>query len=109
MSPHLRSLHWLPVKQRIKFKWCLLIFKTLKFGLPPYFSPYILFHIHVKYQLGVVLHLSTYLVVMSPSIEIFTNPSCTLIIVLLLVARWSGIASLKKYVVVILYILFGVN
>ena len=40
MSPHLRSLHWLPVKQRIKFKWCLLIFKTLKFGLPPYFSPY---------------------------------------------------------------------
>ena len=40
MSPHLRSLHWLPVKQRITFKWCLLIFKTLKFGLPPYFSPY---------------------------------------------------------------------
>ena len=39
-SPHLRSLHWLPVKQLIKFKWCLLIFKTLKFGLPPYFSPY---------------------------------------------------------------------
>ena len=40
MSPHLRSLHWLPVKQCIKFKWCLLIFKTLKLGLPPYFSPY---------------------------------------------------------------------
>ena len=40
MSPHLRSLHWLPVKQRIKFKWCLLIFKILKLGLPPYFSPY---------------------------------------------------------------------
>ena len=38
-SPHLRSLHWLPVKQRIKFKWCLLIFKNLKLGLPPYFSP----------------------------------------------------------------------
>ena len=40
MSPHLRSLHWLPVKQRIKFKWCLIMFKVLKLGLPPYFSPY---------------------------------------------------------------------
>ena len=40
MSPHLRVLLWLPVKQFIKFKWCLLIFKTLKFGLLPYFSPY---------------------------------------------------------------------
>ena len=40
MSPHLKSLHWLPVKQRIKFKWRLLIFKTLKLGLPPYFSQY---------------------------------------------------------------------
>ena len=40
MSPHLRSLYWLPVKQLIKFKWCLLIFKTLKLGLPPYFGKY---------------------------------------------------------------------
>ena len=40
---------------------------------------HILFHIHVKYLLGVVLHLSTYLVVMlSLSREIFTNQSCTL-------------------------------
>ena len=31
---HLRSLHWLPVKQRIKFKWCLLMFTILKFELP---------------------------------------------------------------------------
>ena len=56
-----------------------------------------------------MLHLSTYLVVMSLSIEIFTNSSCTLILVLLLVARWSGIASLKKYVVVILYIYYSVS
>ena len=110
MSPHLRSLHWLPVKQRIKFKWCLLIFKTLRFGLPPYFGPYFVPYTCNGYLLDVVLHLNTYLVMMlSPSIEIFTNPSCTLIIVLLLVARWSGIASLKGCVVVILYILFGVN
>ena len=40
MSPHLRSLCWPPVKQRIKFKWCLLIFKVLKLGLSLYFSPY---------------------------------------------------------------------
>ena len=40
MSLHLRSLHWLSVKQRVKFKWCLLIFKVLKLGLPPYFGPY---------------------------------------------------------------------
>ena len=39
MFPHLRTLHWLPMKQRIKFKCCLL-FKVLKLGLPPYFIPY---------------------------------------------------------------------
>ena len=40
MSPHLKSLHWLPIKQRIEFKWFLLIFKAIKLGLPPYFQPY---------------------------------------------------------------------
>lgn len=40
MSPHLKSFHWLPVKQRIDFKQCLLSFKILKSGLPPYFCPY---------------------------------------------------------------------
>ena len=109
ISPHLRSLHWLPVKERVKFKWCLLIFKTLKLGLPPYFSQY-LFHVHVKYLPGIVFHKKTCLIVMlSLSIEIFTNPICTLKIVLLLVAGRYGIASLKKHVVVILYILFSVN
>ena len=41
---HLIDLHWLPVRQRIDFKWCLIIFKCLQTGLPPYFqsglSPY---------------------------------------------------------------------
>ena len=46
MSPHLRSLHWLPVKHCIKFQWCLLIFKILKLGLPPYFSPYFVPYIY---------------------------------------------------------------
>ena len=40
MSPHLKALHWLPVEHRISFKWFLLIFKTLKTGLPQYFQPY---------------------------------------------------------------------
>ena len=26
MSPHLKALHWLPIRQRIDFKWYLLIF-----------------------------------------------------------------------------------
>ena len=87
ISPHLRSLHGLPVKERITFKWYLLIFKTLKFGLPPYFIPNLIPYTF-KISTGVVLHLSTYLVVMlSLSIEIFTNPSCTMIIVFLLVAH----------------------
>jgi len=40
MSPHLKSLHWLPIRQRIDFKWYLLIFKIIHYKLPPYFNPY---------------------------------------------------------------------
>lgn len=40
MSPHLKALHWLPIKQRIQFKWGLLIYKVIKLGLPRYFGPY---------------------------------------------------------------------
>ena len=40
MSPHLKSLHWLPIRQRIEFKWFLLIYKIVHFGLPPYFCSY---------------------------------------------------------------------
>ena len=40
MSPHLKSLHWLPVKQRIDFKRYLLTYKIINSGLPPYFCPY---------------------------------------------------------------------
>ena len=36
ITPHLIDLHWLPVRQRIDFKWCLLIFKCLQTGIPPY-------------------------------------------------------------------------
>ena len=57
MSPHLRLLYWLPVKQHVKFKWFLLIFKTFKLRLTHYLV-HILFHIHVKYLPGVVLQYS---------------------------------------------------
>ena len=94
MCPHLRSLHWLPVKQRIKFKWCLLIFKTLKFGLPPYFSPYF-----VPYTCKISTSAPSKHILSRDVVHFNRNihkPSCTLIIVLLLVARWSGITSLKS-------------
>lgn len=35
-SPSLIDLHWLPVKGRIEFKVCLLVFKVLKFRQPQY-------------------------------------------------------------------------
>ena len=44
MSPHLKALHWLPIRQRIDFKWFLLIYKFINTGLPPYFSDYFVPH-----------------------------------------------------------------
>ena len=44
MSPHLKSLHWLPIRQRIDFKWYLLMFKIVHYRLPPYFTPYFIPH-----------------------------------------------------------------
>ena len=41
VSPILKSLHWLPVKQRIIFKTLLLIYKFLTTGKPKYFAPYL--------------------------------------------------------------------
>ena len=36
ITPFLIQLHWLPIKARIEFKICLLVFKILKFGQPKY-------------------------------------------------------------------------
>ena len=41
VSPILKSLHWLPVKQRIIFKTLLLLHKFLTSGKPKYFAPYL--------------------------------------------------------------------
>ena len=35
-TPFLIELHWLPIKARIEFKICLIVFKALKFGQPVY-------------------------------------------------------------------------
>ena len=41
VSPILKSLHWLPVQQRIIFKTLLLTYKFLTTGKPKYFAPYL--------------------------------------------------------------------
>ena len=41
ITPVLKSLHWLPVQYRIKFKTATIIFKFLHTGLPKYFSPHL--------------------------------------------------------------------
>ena len=41
VSPILKFLHWLPVKQRIIFKTLLFIYKFLSIGEPKYFAPYL--------------------------------------------------------------------
>ena len=38
ISPILKELHWLPIKQRIKYKIILLVFKSLNKLAPPYLS-----------------------------------------------------------------------
>ena len=32
------NLHWLPIKARIEFKICLIVFKALRFGQPKYIA-----------------------------------------------------------------------
>ena len=41
ISPILRSLHWLPVRQRIVFKTATIVYKVLKSGFPTYLSQHI--------------------------------------------------------------------
>ena len=42
ITPVLKSLHWLPIKQRIIFKTATIIFKYLHSHMPYYFSPYLI-------------------------------------------------------------------
>ena len=41
ITPTLKSLHFLPVKQRIIFKTLLLVYKFLTTGKPKYFTPHL--------------------------------------------------------------------
>ena len=45
-KPLLKSLHWLPIKSRIKFKLNLLTYKALFMGTPPYLSDLLHFEKH---------------------------------------------------------------
>jgi len=40
MTPFLRQLHWLPVRQRITFKTAVLVYKCQHGMAPPYLSAY---------------------------------------------------------------------
>jgi hypothetical protein len=42
ITPHLRSLHWLPIKQRIDFKIAVLVYKCLTGCAPKYLSEHII-------------------------------------------------------------------
>ena len=41
LTSTLRTLHWLPVRQRIIFKTLVLVYKYLTTGQPKYFAPYL--------------------------------------------------------------------
>ena len=41
ITPALKSLHWLPIRQRIRFKTATLIYKFLHTGKPAYFGPHL--------------------------------------------------------------------
>ena len=44
ITPILKSLHWLPIKYRIIFKTCTLVFKYINTGLPKYFDSCLSFY-----------------------------------------------------------------
>ena len=48
ISPILTKLHWLPVKQRIKFKIATITFKTLQNKQPSYLSDLLQYHIPTR-------------------------------------------------------------
>ena len=41
ITSSLKTLHWLPIRQRIIFKTLVLVYKFLKTGQPKYFAPYL--------------------------------------------------------------------
>ena len=50
------KLHWLPIKARIEFKICLIVFKALRFGQPKYIAdmlspPVTISHLRVVHTL----------------------------------------------------------
>ena len=46
ITPTLKKLHWLPIKQRIDYKLCLLTYKTLTYQQPTYLYNSLLFPSH---------------------------------------------------------------
>ena len=44
ITSSLKTLHWLPIRQRIIFKTLVLVYKYLTTGQPKYFAPYLSLH-----------------------------------------------------------------
>ena len=51
ITPILNKLHWLPIKQRIDYKLCLLTYKTLQIQQPTYFYNSLSFPSHSLYKI----------------------------------------------------------
>ena len=72
ITPTLKSLHWLPVKQQIIFKTLVLIYKYLTTGKPNYFSPY-LSYIHLLLKQNIVIQKRCFSKFPSTALQ-FINP-----------------------------------
>lgn len=58
ITPSLRHLHWLPVKHRITFKICLIVFKALHYNKPIYIRNMLNIQLNNRYSLrrrGIIL------------------------------------------------------
>ena len=57
ITPTLKKLHWLPIKQRIDYKLCLLTYKTLTNQQPTYLYNTIIFHFrHTLFLHDLLIH-----------------------------------------------------
>ena len=57
ITPILKKLHWLPIKQRIDYKLCLLTYKTLTNQQPTYLYNSIVFHfLHILFLQDLLIH-----------------------------------------------------
>ena len=57
ITPTLKKLHWLPIKQRIDYKMCLFTYKTLTNQQPTYISTIVFHFRHTLFLHDLLIHL----------------------------------------------------